>query len=71
MNALIAHGTSSWVVWVETKPTPQLRYWVCTRDEFQLAAPDSPAALTAFLNSMLTHSQTLIGAVTLVSELSI
>lgn len=71
IHTIVAHGASGWIIWQETSPSRGVREWVCTRDGFVLAAPDSQTKLEPFLAAMLQHSTPLIGAVSLIAELDV
>lgn len=71
MTVIVIRGANGVVVWERISGGINTHAWVCTRDQYRIAVPDQTAGLEAFLSQLAAHSQSLVGAIAQVVQLTI
>lgn len=67
----IVRGANGVVVWANKRTGVEQWAWVCLRDNFQVAIPQTQAGLEGFLLAVATHSSSLVGQVAQVVQLQV
>jgi len=71
MQLIVVRGASGVVTWSRTVQEAHKWTWVCGRDSFVVAGPDTPALAEAAAVAIVQHSAGLVGAVSQVVQLDL
>lgn len=71
MTVIAIRCQNGTVLWRKEQFGPGDFRWVCFRDNFQIASPDTVADAGAMLNAMVQHTVVLVGAVLQVVQLEL
>lgn len=69
--AIVCRCQNGIVVWVMHPTGVHTHSWICTRDNFSIAAPDNVAQVESVLVALAQHSTQLAGAILQVLQLEV